>query len=80
MINAEIKEENLHLGIKFLGDPFVRNTLLFSSNDTGCILFICSYAVAIVRYVITAGTSSYFIFDSHCKNSSGITNSQLGFP
>ena len=79
--NLEILEENLHDGIAVFGNSFL--TDLFDSfnanNSSGCILFLCSYAVAMFKHVNEAGNVSYFLFDSHCRNSRGITDGEIGF-
>ena len=64
-------------GYHFKGNLFWR-IYLHSHNSRGCLLFICSYVVAIFRYSTTRDTS-YFLFHSHCRNSRGITDSPFGF-
>ena len=71
-------EKTLHEGIALLGEPFLRNIFPLSHNSTGCLLFICNYVVTIIRYSTTRYTP-YFLFDSHCRNSCGITDSPFGF-
>ena len=71
-------EETLHEGVAFLMEPFLRNIFALSHNSTGCLLFICNYVVAIIRYSTTRYTP-YFLFDSHCRNSCGITDSPFVF-
>lgn len=63
----------------FLGGHFLGNIIVFSNDSTGCILFICSYAVAIVIYATTGLDSLYFVFNFHCRNSYGTRYSQLDF-
>ena len=41
-------------------------------------LFISNYVVAIIRYSTTRD-KSYFLFDLHCSNSRGITDSSFVF-
>ena len=65
-------------GVAFLGEPFLRNIFALFHNSTGCLLFICNYLVGIIRYSTTRDTS-YFLFDSHYRNSRGITDSPFGF-
>ena len=80
-VNLEILEENLHDSVAVYGDSFL--TYVFNSsnvnNSSGCILFLSSYAVALFKYVNAAGNSTYFLFDSHCRNSRGITDCESGF-
>ena len=71
-------EETLHEGVAFLGEPFSRNIFTLFHKSTGCLLFIFNYVVAIIRYSTTTDTS-YFPFDSHCRNSHGITDSPFRF-
>ena len=77
-VNLEMTEKTLHEGIALLGEPFLRNIFPLSHNSTGCLLFICNYVVAIIRYSTTRYTP-YFLFDSHCRNSCGITDSPFVF-
>ena len=65
-------------GVAFLGEPLLRNIFALFHNSTGCLLFICNYLVAIIRYSTTRDTS-YFLFDSHSRNSRGITDNPFGF-
>ena len=65
-------------GLAFLGEPLLRNIFALFHNSTGCLLFICNYLVAIIRYSTTKDTS-YFLFDSHSRNSRGFTDNQFGF-
>ena len=43
-----------------------------------CLFFICNYVVAVIKYSTTKDTSC-FLFDLHCRNSHGITDSPFGF-
>ena len=49
-LNLEILEENLHDGIAVFGDSFLTDLFdIFNANNrSGCILFLCSYAVAML--------------------------------
>ena len=80
-VNIVILKENLHDSVAVYGDSFLTDVFNNSNvnNSTGCILFLCSYAVALFKYVDTAGNSIYFLFNSHCRNSRGITDGELGF-
>ena len=74
-INLDILEEHFHDSIavywdSFLTDVFTVSNVNFSSS---CILFLCSYAVALFRYVNERGNVTYFLFDLHCRSSQGIT-------
>ena len=62
IVNLDIREVNLYDGVVFLGEPFLGDIFIFSNNSTGCLLFLCSYGFS------GCGISSYFLFDSHCKN------------
>ena len=53
--------------------------LAISGNNTGCLLFRCNYAIAIIKYLNTSKGTLYFIFDSNSRNSSRITESPLSF-
>ena len=74
-------EENLHDSIVVYGDSFLTDVFTVSNVNTssGCILFLCSYIVALFRYVNGRGNVTYFLFDSHCRNSCGITNGGPSF-
>ena len=37
------------------------------------------YAAAVFKHVNGAGNVSYFLLDSHCRNSRGITDGEIGF-
>ena len=75
-VNLDILEENLHDSIAVYGDSFLNDVFTFSNVGTssGCIQFLCSYAVALFRYVNGRRNVTYFLFDSHCRNSRGITD------
>ena len=80
-VNLDILEENLHDSIAVYGDWFLTDVFPVSNvnNSSGCILFLCSYAVALFRYVNGRGNVTYFLFDSHCRNTRGITDVGPGF-
>lgn len=78
-ISVEMKVENLHDGVAFLGESFLRNILAISCNSTGCLLFTCNQAIVIIKYLTSNTDILYFIFDSHSGNSRGITDSSFGF-
>ena len=80
-VNLDILEKNLHDSIAACGDSFLTDIFTASNVNTssGCILFLCSYAVALFRYVNGRGNVTYFLFDSHCRNSRGIINGGSGF-
>ena len=78
IVNLEMTQETLYEGVAFLRELFLRNMFALSHNNTGCLLFICNYVVAIIKYSTTRDRS-YFLFDSHCRNSRGITDSLFGF-
>ena len=63
IVNIWIPKDTVHEGVAFLGEPFLRNIFPLCHNSTGCLLFICNYAVAIIRYSTTRDTV-YFLF--HC--------------
>ena len=49
--NFEILEENLYDGIAVYGDFFLTDAFIVTNvNASSCILFLCSYAVALFRY------------------------------
>ena len=80
-VNLEILEENLHDIVAVYGysswtDVFNNSNV---NNSSGWILFLCSYAIALFKYVNAEGNSTYFLFDSHCWNSRGITDGEPGF-
>ena len=78
IVSLEMNKENLHEGVAFLGEPVLRNIFALSHNTTRCLFFIWNYAVAIIKYSTTRDTS-LFLFNSHCRNSRGITDSPFGF-
>ena len=53
-----------------LTDVFTNSNV---NNSSGCILFLCSCAVALFKYVNAAGNLTSFLFDLDCRNSRGIT-------
>ena len=73
-----MREETLHEGVGFLGEPFLRNIFALFHKSTGCLLFTFNYVGPIIRCSTTRDTL-YFLFDSHCRNSDGITDSPFGF-
>ena len=64
-VNLYISEENLHNSIAVSGNSFLTHVFTVSSVNTslGCILFLCSYAVALFRYVNGRDNVTYFPFD-----------------
>ena len=80
-VNLEIQEENLHDSVAVYGDSFLNDIFNNSNvnNSPGCILFLYSYGVSLFRYLNAAGNSTYFLFDSHCRNSREITDCESGF-
>ena len=79
-VNLEILEENFHDDIAIYGESFLTVFNISSvNNGSGCILFLCSYAVAMFKHVHGTGNVSYFLFDSCCRNSRGITDGEIGF-
>ena len=66
-VNSDISEENLHDSIAVYGDSFLTDVFTVSNVNisSGCILLLCSYAVALFRYVNRRGNVTYFLFDSH---------------
>ena len=77
----DILEENLHDSVAVYGDSFRTDVFTISNVNTGsgCTLFLCSYTAALFRYVNGRGNVTYFLFDSHCRNSRGITDGRPGF-
>ena len=69
------------VSIAVYGDSFLADVFTVSNGNTssGCILFLCSYAVASFRYVNGKGNVTYFILDSYCRTSRGITDGGPGF-
>ena len=46
----------------------------------GCLLFINSYTISIIPgYARNGMHNSFFLFDSHCRNRRGVTDSPIGF-
>ena len=80
-VNLEILEENLHDSVAVYGDSFLTDVFNNSNvnSSSGCILLLCSYAVALFKYVNAAGNSTYFLLDSHCRSSRGITDGESSF-
>lgn len=76
IVNIGINQQNFRVGRASRGEHFLRNIFVLLNNYTGCILFICSYAVPLIRNI---SEGSYFLFDLHCKNSRGITGGPYGF-
>ena len=75
-VNLDILEENLCDSMTVYGDYFLADAFIVSNVNTssGCILFLCSYAVVLLRYLNGRGNVTYFLFDSYCRNSCGITD------
>ena len=69
-------EENLLDSIAVYGDSFLNDVFTVSNVNTSsvCILFLFGYAVALFGCVNGRGNVTYFLFDSHCRNSRGITD------
>ena len=63
--NLEILEENFHDSIAVYGHSFLTYVFTVANVNTspGCMLFLCSYAVALFRYVNGLGNSAYFLFN-----------------
>ena len=80
-VNLEILEENLHDGVAVYGDSFLTDVFNNSNvtNSSRCILILCSYAMALFKYVNAGGNSTYLLFDPPCKNSRGITDGEPDF-
>ena len=74
-INLAILEEDFHDSIAVYGDSFLTDVFTVSNVNfsSSCILFLCSYAVALFRYVNERGNVIYFLFDFNCRSSQGIT-------
>ena len=64
-----ILKENLHRSIAVYGGSFLTDVFTLSNVNTssGCIMFTCSYAVALFRYVNGRGNVTYFLFDLQCR-------------
>ena len=60
-VNLGILEENLHDSIAVYGDSFHTDFFNASNLNTtsGCLLFLCSHAVALFRYVNGRGSVTY---------------------
>ena len=80
-VNLDILEENLHDSIAVYGDSFLTDVFTVSNVNTssGCILFLCSYAVALFRHVNGRDNVTYFLLDSYCRHSHGNTDGEPGF-
>ena len=80
-VNLDILEENLHDSIAVYGDSFLTDVFTVSNVNTssGSILFLCSYAVALVRHVNKRDSVTYFLLDSYCRHSHGNTDGEPGF-
>ena len=75
-VNLEILEETLHDSVAGYGNSVLTDAFANANvnSSTGCILFLSSYVIALLRYVNGTGTVAYFLFHSHCRNSRGITD------
>ena len=73
----------LHLNdsLAVYGDSFLTNVFYISNanSSSGCILFLCGYAVATLEHVNETGNVTYFLFDLHCRNGRGITVEEIAF-
>ena len=80
-INLEMLEENFDDSVAVHGDSFLTDVFNNSnvSNSSGDILFLCSYAVTLFKHANATGNSTFFLFDSHCKNSRQITEVNQAF-
>ena len=80
-MNIDLEEGNLHEGVAIQGDPFLRDIYVRNtSHSTGCLLFICSYVVAIIpNYDRNGDLESFFLFHSHCRNTRGVTDNVVGY-
>ena len=47
--------------VAFLGEPFLKNILPISGNRTGCLIFICNYAIAVIKYLTASRKCRYII-------------------
>ena len=63
-INLAILEEDFHDSIAVYGDSFLTDVFTVSNVNfsSSCILFLCSYAVALFRYVNERGNVIYFLY------------------
>ena len=68
-VNLDILEENLHDSIAVYEDSFLPDAFTVSNVNTssGCLLFLCSYAVALFKYVNRRDNETYFLFESHLQ-------------
>ena len=75
-INIDISIQNLHEGILTPGFPFLQSIVNGSNiRSTGFLIFVCSYTIAIIpSYNRNGQLNAYFLFDSHSRDSRGITN------
>ena len=64
--NLEILDETLHDSLAVYGDSFLTDVFSISNanNNSGCIVFLFSYAVAMFKHVNGIGNLSYFFFDT----------------
>ena len=64
--NLEILDETLHDSLAVYGDSFLTDVFSISNanNNSGCIVFLFSYAVAMFKHVNGIGNLSYFLFDT----------------
>ena len=81
-VNLEILEDNLWDCIAVLGNSFLidvnENTNL--NTSTVCITFLCSFLVALLKYVNGTGiVALIYIFDLQCWNSCRIADGETGF-
>ena len=68
-VNLDILEENLHGSRVVSENSFFPDAFTVSNVNTssGCTLFLCSYAVALFKYVNIRGNETYFLFESHLQ-------------
>ena len=82
-MSLSVNETNLPEGVVLLGEPFLRNIFYTSDSSNinmGCLLFINSYTISIIPgYARNGMHNSFFLFDSHCRNRRGVTDSPIGF-
>ena len=78
-VNLEILEENRHDGRAVYADSFLTDVFNIYNNSSGCILFLCSYAVAMFKHMNGTCNVSYFLFDSHYRNSREIADEEIRF-
>ena len=83
-VTLKVSEENLQERIAAQWEPLLRDIFVLSANindsSTECVLFLCSYAVALFRCINHDGHVYYFLLDSHSRNSRGITDDQQATP